>query len=208
MSNIFLVFEGLDASGKTTLSEYLYRDLMSIGKEAVLVKSGYILIDRTIANIKREKYYDKKIHFLLAMANSIITYKSTLEKNVCKIILYDRYYYTTLAYNMALGMDYEWALKVSDIVEKPSKVVFCDSSIDALVNRKSGLYEDTETGFIKSKDSKRNSFIEYQSKVKYFYQKLIENDKERFIILNTENTVEETFQSLKYKLREEGILYG
>lgn len=199
MKNKFIVFEGLDGSGKSTLSKMYLNYLLEQGIDAVLITTGYPMIDSAIKEIKKDRtYYDIRAHFLLALSNSIMTYKTQIEPNLNsgKVVILDRYYHTTLAYNMALGLDEKWAKSVALMIPKPDQVIFCNTSMNKLLERKLQKFEDIELGF--SLDSnKQASFISYQSTVRYFYNKLIKEEPDLFYLLDTNQSLEICLDQLK-----------
>ena len=75
MSN-FIVFEGLDGTGKSTLSKSYCNYLNAMGIDAVYVNTGYPAIDTAISILKNDSNYNITSHFLLAIANSIMCYKN------------------------------------------------------------------------------------------------------------------------------------
>lgn len=199
MNNKFIVFEGLDGSGKTTLSRMYYDWLLEQGIDAILITTGYPMIDKAIQELKSDRtYYDIRVHFLLALSNSIMTYKTQIEPNINsgKVVILDRYYFTTLAYNMALGLNENWAKNVSLIVPKPDQVIFCSASIDKLLERRIHRFEDIELGFSMNPD-KQVSFIRYQSAVKHYYNKLIKEEPSLFTLIDTNQSLEKSFEEIK-----------
>lgn len=199
MSNKFIVFEGLDGSGKTTLSRMYHDWLLKQGIDSVLITNGYPMIDSTIQELRNDKtHYDIRAHFLLALSNSIMTYKTVIEPNINsgKVVILDRYYFTTLAYNMALGLNENWAKSVALMIPKPDQVIFCDANMNKLLERKIQKFEDIELGFSKN-PNRQAAFINYQSSVKYYYDKLIKEEASLFTLIDTNQSLEECFEKLK-----------
>jgi len=199
MSNKFIVFEGLDGSGKTTLSRMYYDWLLKQGIDAVLITNGYPMIDSALRELKSDRtHYDIRAHFLLALSNSIMTYKTEIEPNINngKVVILDRYYFTTLAYNIALGLNENWAKNVALIIPKPDQVIFCNASMNKLLERKIQKFEDIELGF-STDPNRRASFINYQSSVRYQYNKLIKEDPSLFTLIDTNQSLEKSFEEIK-----------
>lgn len=199
MNNKFIVFEGLDGSGKTTLSRLYYEWLLENGTDVELITCGYPIIDNAIQEIKNNRVnYDIRVHFLLAMSNSIMTYNTQVQPNLNrgKFVILDRYYFTTLAYNMALGLNEDWAKNVALTVPLPDKVIFCNAGIDKHLERKIKKLEDIELGFSIDSD-RQSSFINYQSRVKSYYDKLIEQNPNLFEQIDTNKSFEECLEKIK-----------
>lgn len=107
---ILIVFEGIDGAGKSTQARILYEELQKRDFETVFSReptdSVYGRKIRELAQKDRdaispeEEYLlfvnDRKIHVA-----SLI--KPSLENG--KIVILDRYYYSTIAYQGALGLD-------------------------------------------------------------------------------------------------------
>lgn len=193
----FIVFEGLDGTGKSTLSKSYCDYLNSLGIEAVRVDTGYPAIDVAISILKNDSNYNITSHFLLAIANSIMCYKNIILPLLCdgKIVIVDRYYPTTIAYNVASGMDYLWAESVSKVVPLPDKIIYCSCNLMTQLNRKQNKIDPIETGFSHDYD-KNNSFLIYQEKVRYVYERLILESPSLYYSLNTENSIPECLKTI------------
>ncbi len=197
MPKILFTFEGTDGAGKSPISRKLYEYFLSKDIKTSLITTGFGYIDNAISSLKTDPCYDKKAHFLLALTNSILTYKKNIEYDQCvdelHIYIFDRYYHTTLAYNIALGVDSNWAIETAKVIPRPSKVFFCDASILNILNRKENI-DFIETGF--SKDiKKKKSFFQFQTKVLECYYKLIAMEPELFCMLDT-NDIDKAFEQL------------
>lgn len=189
---LFLVIEGTDGVGKSTLAKTIVERLSKRGIKTVMIAFGMEAIDKAINELKNSSKYDMKAHFFLAMANSIVTYnesigsiKNNLESNESTVFIFDRYFYTTVAYNVALGLDYTWCREVAEVIPQPHKVIYCDLPVEEAAQRKK-LYEKIETGFSTGKDVKA-SFYKYQSAVKDVYERIIAEDPNIFLRVNTEH---------------------
>lgn len=104
MTNRLIVFEGIDGTGKTTLSKLLVETLMERGIPAVRFENiekkneGFNLIKPFIAS---SASIDASLFFYVASA----IHKSTLIKSLLETqwVVCDRYLYSTLAYHEAHG---------------------------------------------------------------------------------------------------------
>ena len=125
----FIVFEGIDGSGKTTQSFLLKEFFDNQGYECVLLREP------------TEGRWGKKIKHILKNGRRGISpreelnlfiedRKENLKKNILpalnknKIILQDRYYYSTIAYQGALGMDPEEIRKMNEAFALKPDLVF------------------------------------------------------------------------------------
>ena len=112
-----------------------------------------------------------------------------------KTVIVDRYYPTTIAYNVALGMNYSWAKNVSKVVPLPDKIIYCSCDLETQLNRKQNKIDLIEAGFSHSTDKNR-AFIMYQEKVRCVYEQLILESPSLYDVLNTEVPISECLKRI------------
>lgn len=97
MKNLFIVLERLDGSGKTTISKMLSSELNALWVKTPL---GYYNQIRKLVDARA----DIIEHFLFYLA--VVRYASEKIKKLLKqkIVICDRYLYSTIAYHRALGL--------------------------------------------------------------------------------------------------------
>jgi len=136
----FICIEGIDASGKTTQARRLVRNLRRKGFDAVYTiepSSGNAgrLIRRYVLDRKRR--VPIAVEALLFAADRVehveTEIKPALEKG--KIVVCDRYIYSTLAYQGAAGLDLEWIEQINKLALKPNLALLIDVPIDVVVKR-------------------------------------------------------------------------
>lgn len=208
---LFLVIEGADGVGKSTLAKSLVKELNRKKIDVLLVSKGYTDIDQIIEKLKLGCNYDCQAHFFLALANSIMTYNEAVKNMSNKknaVIIFDRYYYTTIAYNVSLGLDEEWCYNTVANIPKPNKVIYCELGIEQVLKRKK-RYEAIERGFSSNKNLEE-AFKQYQSKVVKAYDNIIADDPSLFLKVTTDGSKKAEQKVLNYiyeylKKREEGL---
>lgn len=94
---MFIVFEGINGAGKTTLSKKLFDWFMNRNKPVVLVQEP-----GSITKILKDKEVDPTAEALIYLADRVNRYKKFVEPalNQGKIVISDRYNYSTIAYQL------------------------------------------------------------------------------------------------------------
>lgn len=135
-----ICIEGLDKSGKTTQSRLLVKALKKRGFEAVYTtepSTGEIgkFIKRYI--LKRRKRVLASIEALLFAADRIDhlekEIKPMLERG--KVVVSDRYVYSSFAYQGAAGLDIEWVREINRMAPKPDLAIYLDVPIEIIIRR-------------------------------------------------------------------------
>lgn len=133
--NKFIVFEGLDACGKTTLSSRYAKDRNTVVHSAV-VSEANDLKKRIDSNKSKESAL---LFFLL---NNFLRSEEAKTKQKFEDIVFDRYIFSTLAYQSILLDEkrvkkiFE-ALRVTNKLLLPDVIVFVKADLDT-INRRIG----------------------------------------------------------------------
>jgi dTMP kinase len=136
----FICVEGLDASGKTTQSKLLVKNLRRKGFNAIYTtepSKGRIgrLIRRHV--LLGENRLSVVLEALLFSADRI----DHLEREVMpalkdkKIVVSDRYLYSSLAYQGAAGLDLKWIEEINRWAVKPDLTVYIDIPPEVVLQR-------------------------------------------------------------------------
>lgn len=137
---VFICVEGLDASGKTTQSKLLVKSLRKKGFDAFYTtepSKGRIgrLIRRHV--LLGENRLSVILEALLFSADRI----DHLEHEVMpalkdkKIVVSDRYLYSSLAYQGAAGLDLRWIEEINKWAVKPDLTIYLDIPPEAVLQR-------------------------------------------------------------------------
>lgn len=202
---LFVTFEGIDGSGKTTLAGILRSYLERKGICVSYVPSvGYEPVGHITEQLLRDKsLYDPYAHLFLSYANNRILVKSVIEPEIScgKFVIVERYYHSTIAYSLPLGIPLDWMLQISSVLIEPDLIVYCDVPVEIALDRKRrGDIENIETGFM-SEQSPPDAFVNYQTKVKQAYQQLIGRAPDRYLILPCEKPVQEVAEIMFHKVQ-------
>lgn len=163
----FICVEGLDGCGKTTQAKILVRRLKKKGYSAVYTtepsrgKIGRFIrrhclhtrqrvssiVEALLFAADRFEHIEKEIN--LALADG-------------KIIVSDRYVYSSMAYQGAAGLSLDWIRKVNEHALTPNLAIFIDVKPEIVVQR------------LKPKKSVMEN-LETQRKVREMYLKFVES---------------------------------
>ncbi|KAM0679176.1 hypothetical protein BDAP_000068 [Binucleata daphniae] len=161
-NNKFIVIEGIDRSGKTTITKYIAEYINNAtrisfpNRESVTGK----IIDSYLKN--NVNLNPQTIHLLFSANRWEM--KKEIENMLTKgSVVCDRYFYSGIAYSIANGLDIEWCNKPDAGLRKPDLVIFLDIKPKNVQQR---------SGFGDEKYEK----AEHLEKVYLALKNLVEND--------------------------------
>ena len=138
---LFICFEGIDGSGKTTHSRLIVDRLCTLGYDAVYTTepTRWSEPGKTL----RESFFAPtrlpvEDEFKLFLKDRIYHVKSEVIPllNDGKIVVTDRYYFSSVAYQGARGLDWQYILKENEkIAIEPHLVIFLDVPVDVALDR-------------------------------------------------------------------------
>jgi len=162
----FVCIEGIDGCGKTTHARLLVENLRKLGYDAVYTteptegKIGFFIKEYLF---KVGERYSSIVEALLFAADRVEhvekEIKPALEQG--KIVVSDRYVYSSLAYQSAAGLDLEWIKTLNKWIISPDLALLIDVPPEEALQR------------IRRKKSIMEN-LENQKKVQKVYQKFVE----------------------------------
>ncbi|MDD5600492.1 MAG: dTMP kinase [Actinomycetota bacterium] len=199
---LFITFEGLDGSGKTTQIKLLDSYLKGEGFDVILTREpGGTEIGRKIREILLDKKNQDISHktetFLFLASRAELTSKVIVPAlGEGKIVICDRFFDSTLVYQgIARGLGVEEILEMSlwatdglvpDITFLLSmKVSRCDKRIKE-ANRKKDRIEMEENNF--------------KEKIYKGYLDIASKNKERFVVIDAEKSIGDIFEEIKSRV--------
>lgn len=207
----FIVFEGLDGSGKTTLIKKLSKllDQRSIShiitrepggttlgdelREIILRKGGDAPCPRAellLYEAGRAQHVDKKI-------------KPALEKN--QWVLCDRYTASSIAFQAGgrnlKTEDVEWLNRFATAHLAPDLFVLLDLTVDESEKRRDNRQKETKTEADRMESEKKD----FHERTRQGYLNEAKKDPSRWLILDAAKTPDELFQILEEKLRSQWL---
>jgi dTMP kinase len=189
----FICIEGIDGSGKTTHARNLVKRLCSLGYDAVYTTepTRYSIPGRKL----RESFFAPERlpveeEFRLFLEDRIIHLKDEvipqLEDN--KIIITDRYYFSSVAYQGSRGLDWKYILEENlKVALVPDLVIILDIPVKVAIER---IASDRTEGV--------NTFEREESlqKVREIYILLANEYPDLIHLKDTNKTIEEVSDEL------------
>ncbi len=165
MKGVFICIEGLDGSGKSTQAKLLTKKLCKAGYNAVFTAEPS---QGKIGKFIRKRLFEKErmpttAEALLFAADRIEHIQNTVAPALKegKIVISDRYVFSSLAYQGSAGLDLDWIEAINKNAQKPDLSIFIDVAPEIVLER------------LKRKKSVMEN-LQTQRKVQAIYQKYIE----------------------------------
>ena len=163
----FICVEGLDGCGKTTQAKILVRKLRKIGYDAVYTaepsrgKIGRFIKRYCLHGGKRVSSVVEALLFAADRYEHVETEIIPALKDG-KVVVSDRYMYSSLAYQGAAGLNLDWIRMINEHAVSPNLAIFIDVDPNTVIKR------------LKPKKSVMEN-LETQRKVREVYLKFVEN---------------------------------
>ena len=149
---VFICVEGLDGCGKTTQAKLLAKELRNSHNAVYTAEPSHGKIGTYIRNsyLYREKRLSIVLEALLFAADRIDHIETEVlpALNEGRLVISDRYVYSSLAYQGAAGLSLDWIEKVNEHALKPDLAVFIDVNPETVMRRlkpKKSVMENMET---------------------------------------------------------------
>jgi dTMP kinase len=196
MRGRFIVVEGIDGSGKSTMAARLARELARRGRRVVRTREpGGTPLGEEI----RKVLLDAKNSEMVAMTELFLymASRAQLVDQVIRpalahgaVVLCDRYYYSTAAYQGAAGR-----VGVGTVIDVAEKIArFEKPDLVALL--------DVAPATARKREGDRNDRVEkkglaYQNRVRRAFLELARRDRKRFRIIDAARPADEVFDELR-----------
>jgi dTMP kinase len=162
---IFIVIEGLDGSGKTTQAKILAKKLSENHKVLCTAEPSQGKTGNFIRNdcLYEEKRLPTEAEALLFAADRIEHMQTELAPALSegKIVICDRYIYSSLAYQGSAGLSLDWIKTINAHALEPDFALFIDVPPERVLERLQRKKSVMET-------------LETQKKVREIYLKYVE----------------------------------
>ena len=197
MRGIFITFEGIDGSGKTTQLRLLSERLRAAGREVVeAVEPGGTEIGRQIRAIVldgRNTHLTPRAELLLYFASRAQNVEQVIRPALGegKVVLCDRFTDSTLVYQgCGRGLGVGVVLALDEIAcpgLKPELTVLVDIDLDESLRRARNRNTQSATAETRLEDESR----EFHRRVRDGYLALAAREPQRFIVIDGAASVEE-----------------
>lgn len=208
-SGFFVTFEGIDACGKSTQAELLYKYLHSKGlKVRQLRDPGTTAISEVIRTI----LLDNKNAEMSAWTE-LLLYEAAraqmVEENIKPalaqgtIVLCDRYYDSTTAYQ-----GYGRGLNINSVIEANqigSLGIVPDLTF--LIDVKPNIAVERKKNFNARSDRLESEGIQFQERVRKGYLQLSQNEPDRIITINGQRSIQTIHEQIKKIFNEKSKFF-
>lgn len=186
---MLVIFEGLDNCGKTTLVQMIKNYYLKVGIEAEISKEFETNIGIELKKMAKEGTLDPILKAYLFATDRYIRMKNISQEDLQnKIMLFDRYVPSALAYRMAEGVNKEWVTSINSVFPKADIGFFIDITPDESVKR------NTDTKF------NIKATLEHLKKVRDAYLSIL--DENNLIYINGMQSIENIFGEVVEKIEE------
>lgn len=134
---MLIAVEGIDGTGKTTISKFILELLSKKGFECVLLREpGDSIYGKKIRNSRKRLSPEEEIELFMRDREEDVKKNILPALKEGKIVIMDRYYYSTIAYQGARGIDTEKIKEMNErIAPKPDLVILLDADPEKVVER-------------------------------------------------------------------------
>ncbi|MEM3926331.1 MAG: dTMP kinase [Desulfurococcaceae archaeon] len=139
-NGFFIVFEGLDGAGKTTIAKMLTERLNEMGLKTIYT---YEPTDSDIVKLLKTSFSELRDPFIDALVfalDRLIHIKTEIVPAIEQgyIVICDRYLYSSVAYQSAHGAPFDWILEINRYAIKPDIAIYLDVDPSTALRRKTG----------------------------------------------------------------------
>lgn len=183
---IFICLEGIDASGKSTQARWLVRNLRSRGFNAIYTtepSKGEVGSFIRQYVLQRKRRVPAVVEALLFAVDRVDHVESKIEPALesGKIVVSDRYVYSSLAYQGAAGLNIGWIKQINSVALPPDLAIYIDAPPEVVLKRMRRRRSVMET-------------LENQRRVREVYMQLVR--EERLVLVDGNRPASEVAQNI------------
>jgi dTMP kinase len=195
MRGAFVVIEGIDGSGKSTVAARIVDALTRRGRKVLRTREpGGTRLGEKIRGLLLDAAHSEMVPFtelFLYMASRAQLVDEVIRPSIAKgvDVVCDRYYYSTAAYQGAAGkVGIDTVLTVAERIakfQKPDVAILLDVD-PATARKREGIRDDRV----------ENKGLEYQKRVRSGFLKLARRDPKRIRVVDADRSVDEVFDDV------------
>jgi dTMP kinase len=176
---LLICFEGIDGVGKTTQVDKLMDYLDGKGYEVIHTKwNSSPLLKKPIKKAKEKHMLTPILYSLLHAADMVVRYENEIVPalNANKIVVSDRYIYTSMARDSARGVDTGILEKIYADIRQPDILFHCVLPIHRAFHRLVKEKDLTYYGVgmdLNLADNMEDSYIKYENLVDKAYRRIL-----------------------------------
>ena len=159
--------EGIDGCGKSTQTKLLQKKLEKEGETVIILKEptkephGQKLWD--VLHGKRKANNEEILEFFILDRKQHVNEKIQPALDDGTIVLMDRYYYSSMAYQVAGGLDVEYIQNEHDFAPNPDIVLIFDLPVSTALERVRGHSEADEFEKEEHLEKVREAYLNLES---------------------------------------------
>lgn len=198
MKNLFIIFDGIDGCGKSTQISKLHDYLFKKDKKVRILTTReptygkYGKKTREMLEKHEDPYSDsdRLLRLYLKDRNdhveNMIKPFLKIDGDNISVVLCDRYYYSTIAYQTAQGIDFDKVVSLNKDFLKPDLAIILDLNPETALHRIS-----------KERAVEKFEKIEFMGKLRQNFLKLKDTLKDNMVYIDTSGNEQETFEKIK-----------
>jgi dTMP kinase len=196
--SLFIVVDGIDGSGKSEVVKMLHNHLFSKHKKYRILTTREPThgkygnkIRQMLREEKNPKSSSRKLLGLFVkdrqehLKNTIEPFLKSPAKNEMNIVICDRYYYSTIAFQSAQGLEMEKLLEKNKQFRKPDLAIMLDVEPSIALQR------------ISHRQKEKFEQLEFMQKIRANFLKLPKLLKDNIKMIDSSKSLNEVFENIK-----------